>query len=41
MLQIIQGYNKKTVQKETQETLDCGCRVKTDCTSMVIAEIKV
>ena len=41
MLQIIKGYNKKIVQKETQETLDCDCRVKKDCTSMVIAEIKV
>ena len=31
MLQIIKGHNKKTIQKEKQETLDCNCRVKTDC----------
>ena len=30
MPQIIKGHNKKIVQKETQETLDCKCRVKTD-----------
>ena len=29
--QIIKGHNKKMVQKETQETLDWNCRVKTDC----------
>ena len=29
--QIIKGRSKKIVQKETQETLDCNCRVKTDC----------
>ena len=27
----IKGHNKKMVQKETQETLDWNCRVKTDC----------
>ena len=32
MLQIIKEHNKKIVQKETQETLECSCRVKTDCT---------
>ena len=31
MLQIIKGHNKKIVQKEIQETLECNCRVKTDC----------
>ena len=31
MSQIIKGHNKKIVQKETQEILDCNCRVKTDC----------
>ena len=31
MSQIIKGYNKKIIQKETLETLDCNCRVKTDC----------
>ena len=31
MSQIIKGHNKKIVQKETQETLDCNCRVRTDC----------
>ena len=31
MLQIIKGHNKKTVQKETQETLECNCRIKTNC----------
>ena len=31
MSQIIKGHNKKIVQKETQETLECNCRVKTDC----------
>ena len=30
MSQIIKGYNKAIAQKETQETLDCNCRVKTD-----------
>ena len=40
MSQIIKGHNKKIVQKETQETLECNCRVKTDCPSMVIAEKK-
>ena len=30
MSQIIKGHNKKIVQKETQETLDRNCRVKTD-----------
>ena len=29
--QIIKGHNKKIVQKEAQETLDCNFRVKTDC----------
>ena len=32
MSQIIKGHNKKIVQKETQETLDRNCRVKTDYT---------
>ena len=32
MSQIVKGHNKKIVQKETQETLECNCRVKTDCT---------
>ena len=31
MSQIIKGHNKKIAQKETQETLQCNCRVKTDC----------
>ena len=31
MSQIIKGHNKKIVEKETQETLDCNYRVKTDC----------
>ena len=31
MSQIIKGHNKKIIQKETQETLDCNCRVKTYC----------
>ena len=31
MSQIVKGHNKKIVQKETQETLECNCRVKTDC----------
>ena len=31
MSQIIKGHNKKIAQKETQETLPCNCRVKTDC----------
>ena len=31
MSQIIKGHNKKIVQKETQETLECNCRVKTEC----------
>ena len=31
MLQIIKKHNKKIVQKETQENLECSCRVKTDC----------
>ena len=31
MLQIIKGHNKKIVQKEIQETLECNCRVKTYC----------
>ena len=31
MSQIIKGHDKKIVQKETQETSDCNCRVKTDC----------
>ena len=26
----IKGHNKTIVQKETQETLECNCRVKTD-----------
>ena len=29
--QIIKGHKKKIVQKETQETLECNCRVKTEC----------
>ena len=32
MLQIIKDHNKKIAQKETQETLECSCKVKTDCT---------
>ena len=31
MSQIIKRHNKKTVQKETQETVECNCRFKTDC----------
>ena len=31
MSQIIKGHNKKIIQKQTQETLSCNCRVKTDC----------
>ena len=31
MSQIIKGHNKKIIQQETQGTLDCSCRVKTDC----------
>ena len=31
MSQKIKGPDKKIVQKETQEALDCNCRVKTDC----------
>ena len=31
MSQIIKGHNKKIIQKETQETLDCNRRVNTDC----------
>ena len=31
MSQIIKGHNKKIAQKETQETLECNSRVKTDC----------
>ena len=31
MLQIIKSHNKKIVQKEIQETLECNLRVKTDC----------
>ena len=31
MSQIIKGHNKKIVKKETQETLDFNCTVKTDC----------
>ena len=31
MSQIIKGHNKKIVQKDIQETLDCNCRVRTDC----------
>ena len=31
MSQIIKGHNKKIAQKETQETLPCNYRVKTDC----------
>ena len=31
MSQIIKGYNKKIVQNETQDTLDCNCRAKADC----------
>ena len=30
IIKIIKRHNKKIVQKETQETLDCSCRVKTD-----------
>ena len=29
MSQIIKWHNKKIIQKETQETLKCNCRVKT------------
>ena len=29
--QITKGHNKKIVPKETQVTLQCSCRVKTDC----------
>ena len=31
MPQIIKEHNKKIVQKETQETLECNSRVETDC----------
>ena len=31
MSQIIKRHNKKIAQKETQETLQCNCRVKTEC----------
>ena len=31
MSQIIKGHNKKIVQKEIQETLECNRRVKTHC----------
>ena len=31
MSQIVKGHNKKTVQKETQETPECSCRGKIDC----------
>ena len=31
MSQIIKGHNKRIIQKETQETLECNCRVKTEC----------
>ena len=31
MSQIIKGHNKKIVLKETQQTLECNSRVKTDC----------
>ena len=31
MSQMIKGHNKNIVEKETQETLDCNYRVKTDC----------
>ena len=31
MSQIIKGRNKKIVQKETQDTLECNCKVETDC----------
>ena len=31
MSKIIKGHNKKIVQKETKETLQCKSRVKTDC----------
>ena len=31
MSKIIKEHNKKIVQKETQETLDCNGRVKKDC----------
>ena len=30
MSQIIKGHNKKIIQEEKQEALDCNCRVKTD-----------
>ena len=30
MSQIIKEHNKKIAQKETEETLDCNYRVKTD-----------
>ena len=29
--QITKGNNRKIVQKETEETLDCNCRDKTHC----------
>ena len=31
MSQIIKRHNKNIIQKETQETSYCNCRVKTDC----------
>ena len=31
MSQIIKGHNKNIILKETQEIVDCNCRVKTDC----------
>ena len=31
MSQIIKGHNKKIIQKEKPETLDCNCKVKTGC----------
>ena len=31
MSQIIKGRNKKIVKKETQDTLECNCKVETDC----------
>ena len=30
MSQTIKEHNQKIVQKETQETLECNCRVKTE-----------
>ena len=40
MSQITKGHNKKIVQKETKENLECNCRVKTDCPLNGVAERK-